>query len=166
MTDIVAARTGTPLNVTYSRSSSSVATGYTTNQRPNLVPGVSLTPPGGKRIQWNNRELDQPRGLYRGSGLQATATRRATSLAARACGKPISGSPSAFRSAERAQLQFRCETFNLFNRAQYSLPLEEIWLPATSTAPASIEPQVSTASTTPIGTGTPREIQFALRLEF
>ncbi len=34
-----------------SRSSSSVATGYTTNQRPNLVPGVSLTPPGGKSIR-------------------------------------------------------------------------------------------------------------------
>jgi hypothetical protein len=67
---------------------------------------------------------------------------------------------------ERAQLQLRCETFNLFNRAQYSLPLEEIWLPPAGTAPASIEPQVSTASTTPIGTGTPREIQFALRLEF
>jgi hypothetical protein len=67
---------------------------------------------------------------------------------------------------ERVQLQFRCETFNLFNRAQYSLPLEEIWLPPTGTSPSSIEPQVSTASTTPIGTGTPREIQFALRLEF
>ena len=67
---------------------------------------------------------------------------------------------------ERAQLQFRCEAFNLFNRAQYSLPLEEIWLPPSGTSPASIEPQVSTASTTPIGTGTPREIQFALRLEF
>lgn len=67
---------------------------------------------------------------------------------------------------ERAQFQLRCEAFNLFNRAQYSLPLEEIWLPPTETSPSTIEPQVSTASTTPIGTGTPREIQFALRLEF
>jgi hypothetical protein len=67
---------------------------------------------------------------------------------------------------EDLQLQFKCETFNLFNRAQYSLPLQETWLPPNGTTPASIEPQVSTASTTPIGTGTPREIQFALRLEF
>jgi len=52
---------------------------------------------------------------------------------------------------ERAQLQFKCETFNLVNRAQYSLPLEEIWLPPSATAAASVEPQVSTASTTPIG---------------
>ena len=67
---------------------------------------------------------------------------------------------------ERVKLQFRCETFNLFNRAQYSLPLEEIWLPPVGTSPSTIEPQVSTASTTPIGTGTPREIQFTLRIEF
>ena len=32
--------------------------------------------------------------------------------------RPISVSPSQFLLNERAQLQFRCETFNLFNRAQ------------------------------------------------
>ena len=165
LTDIIAARTGTPLNVTYSRSSSSVATGYTTNQRPNLVPGVSLTPPGGKSIRgttenWINPAAftavpnpgygDAPRNIARGPNLWQTDLGLSKRI-------PLS---------ERAQLQFRCEAFNLFNRAQYSLPLEEIWLPASATAPASIEPQVSTASTTPIGTGTPREIQFALRLQF
>ncbi len=165
LTDIVAARTGTPLNVTYSRSSSTVATGYTTNQRPNLVPGVSLTPPGGKWISgtienWINPAAftvvpgpgygDTPRNIAVGPGLWQTDL----------------GVSKRILLSERAQLQFRCETFNLFNRAQYSLPLEEIWLPATSTAPASIESQVSTASTTPLGTGTPREIQFALRLQF
>ncbi|MGB6742200.1 MAG: TonB-dependent receptor, partial [Terracidiphilus sp.] len=165
VTDIVAARTGTPLNVTYSRSSSSVATGYTTNQRPNLVPGVSLTPPGGKTIQgtamnWINPAAftavpdsgygDTPRNIARGPSLWQTDL----------------GLSKRIPLAERVQLQFRCETFNLFNRAQYSLPLEEIWLPPAGTSPSSIEPQVSTASTTPIGTRTPREIQFALRLEF
>ncbi len=166
LTDIIAARTGTPLNVTYSRSSSSIATGYTTNQRPNLVPGVSLAPPGGKSISgttmnWINPAAfanvtnpdsygDTPRNIARGPNLWQTDLGLARRI-------PIS---------ERTQLQFRCEAFNLFNRAQYSLPLEEIWLPPSGSSPASIEPQVSTASTTPIGTGTPREIQFALRLEF
>jgi hypothetical protein len=165
LTDIVAARTGIPLNVTYSRSSSSVATGYTTNQRPNLVPGVSIVPPGGKTIRgttmnWINPAAftavpgsgygDTPRNIARGPKLWQTDLGVAKRI-------PLS---------EGAQLQFRCESFNLFNRAQYSLPLEEIWLPVTATSPASIEPQVSTATTTPIGTGTPREIQFALRLEF
>ena len=166
ITDIVAARTGTPLNITYARSSSSIATGYTTNARPNLVYGVSPTPPGGKLISGTNSNWinpaaftavtdansygNTPRNLARGPSLWQTDLGVAKRI-------PVS---------ERAQLQFRCETFNLFNRAQYSLPLEEIWLPAAGTSAASIEPQVSTASTTPIGTGTPREIQFALRLEF
>jgi hypothetical protein len=166
VTDIVAARTGTPLNITYSRSSSSIATGYTTNARPNLVPGVSLIPPGEKSISgttmnWINPAAftavtdpdsygDTPRNLVRGPALWQTDL----------------GVSKRIPLTERAQLQFRCEVFNLFNRAQYSLPLEEVWLPATGTSPASIEPQVSTASTTPIGTGTPREIQFALRLQF
>ena len=165
VTDIVAARTGTPLNITYSRSSSSVATGYTTNQRPNLVPGVSIAPPGGKTIRgttmnWINPAAfaavpnsgygDTPRNIARGPFLWQTDL----------------GFVKRIPLSERASLQFRCEAFNLLNRAQYSMPLEEIWLPPTATAPASIEPQVSTASTTPIGTGTPREIQFALRLEF
>ena len=165
VTDIVAARTGTPLNITYSRSSSSVATGYTTNQRPNLVPGVSIAPPGGKTIRgttmnWINPAAfavvpnsgygDTPRNIARGPVLWQTDL----------------GFVKRIPLSERASLQFRCEAFNLLNRAQYSMPLEEIWLPPTATAPASFEPQVSTASTTPIGTGTPREIQFALRLEF
>jgi hypothetical protein len=166
VTNIVAARTGTPLNITYSRPSSSIATGYTTNARPNLVPGVSLTPPGGRWISgtisnWINPAAfsavtdpdsygDTPRNFVRGPSLWQTDL----------------GISKRIPVTEHAQLQFRCETFNLFNRAQYSLPLEEIWLPATGTTPASIEPQVTTASTTPIGTGTPREIQFALRLEF
>ena len=166
ITDIVAARTGTPLNIIYSRSSSSIATGYTTNARPNLVPEVSLTPPGGKWINgtishWINPAAfsavtdpngygNTPRNVVRGPSLWQTDLGVAKRI-------PLT---------ERTQLQFRCESFNLFNRAQYSLPLEEIWLPPTGTLPANIEPQVSTASTTPIGTGTPREIQFALRLEF
>ncbi len=165
LADIVEARTGMPLNVIYSRSSSTVATGYTTNQRPNLVPGVSLTPSGGKLIcgtaeNWinpaaftpvpNSSYGDAQRNIARGPNLWQADLGLSKRI-------PLS---------ERVQLQFRCEAFNLFNRAQYSLPLEEIWLPPSATAPASIEPQVSTASTTPIGTGTPREIQFALRLQF
>jgi hypothetical protein len=166
LTDIVAARTGTPLNVTYSRSSSSISTGYTTNARPNLVPGVSLTPPGGRWINGTNMNWinpaaftavtdpgsygDTPRNLVRGPDLWQTDLGVSKRI-------PVS---------ERTQLQFRCEIFNLFNRAQYSLPLEEIWLPAAGSSASSFEPQVSTASTTPIGTGTPREIQFALRIEF
>src|SRR6202012_1944334 len=76
-TAIVTARTGLPVNVTEDRSSSSVATGYRTPQRPNRGPGVSLPPPGGHKInQWINLAAfslvtgsgygDSPRNVARG----------------------------------------------------------------------------------------------------
>jgi hypothetical protein len=175
LTDIVAARTGTPLNITWSRSSSSVATGYTTNQRPNLVPGVSLTPPGGKSIVGTTMNWINPAAFTAVPATTSPYTGPAYSIYGDTARNIVQG-PDLWQTdlgvsrriplTERVELQFRCETFNVFNRAQYSLPLEEVWLPPSGTAPARIEPQVSTASTTPIGTGTPREIQFALRLGF
>ncbi len=171
LTDVVAARSGTPLNITYSRSSSTVATGYTTNQRPNLVSGVSLTPQGGKTILGTNMNWINPAAFASVPSTASPYTGALNSIYGNTPRNIVRG-PDLWQTdlgvskriplTERAQLQFRCETFNLFNRAQYSLPLEEIWLPPSGTTPASIEPQVSTASTTPIGTGTPREIQFAL----
>ncbi len=47
LTSIVGAQTGFPVNITSTRSDSAVPDGNTNNQRPNIVPGVSLTPPGG-----------------------------------------------------------------------------------------------------------------------
>ncbi len=154
LTDIVAVRTGLPINVTEDRSSTSVATGYTTNQRPNLVPGESLTPAGGKAAgNWINPAAfapvtgsgygNAPRNVGRGPNLWQTDLGVAKRI-------PLS---------ERAQLQFRGEFFNLFNRAQYGQPQAD-WSSST------FGQIISTVNTTPIGTGTPREIQFALRLEF
>ncbi|HZC90232.1 MAG TPA: hypothetical protein VE400_06115, partial [Mycobacterium sp.] len=60
---------------------------------------------------------------------------------------------------ERVQLQFRSEFFNLFNRAQYGLPQAD-------SSSSSFGQIVTTVNTTPVGTGTPRQIQFALRLKF
>jgi len=151
---IFAARTGLPINVTVDRSSTSVATGYTTNQRPDQVPGVSLTPPGGRSIgNWINPAAfttvmgstygNAPRNVGRGPNLWQTDVGIAKRI-------PLS---------ERAQLQFRSEFFNLFNRAQYGQP-QANW------SSASFGQIVTTVNITPVGTGTPREIQFALRLEF
>lgn len=153
-TTVVTARGGLPVNVTMDRLSSSVTTGYTTNQRPNLVPGVSLTPPGGRLIrQWINPAAfvtvtgsgygNAPRNVARGPGLwQADA----------GLGKQI-----ALR--ERVQVQLRGEVFNVFNRAQYGLPLADL----TSGTFGQI---ISTVNTGPVGTGTPRQVQLALRLHF
>jgi hypothetical protein len=162
LTDIITARTGTPLNITYSRPSSSIATGYTTNARPNLVPGVSLTPVRGRSISGTNENWINPNAFTAATDPDSYGDTPRNIVSGPSLWQTDLGVSKRIPLTERVQLQFRCEAFNLFNRAQYNLPLEEIWLPA----PASIEPQVSTASTTPIGTGTPREIQFGLRLEF
>jgi hypothetical protein len=142
------------VNVTEDRSSTAVATGYTTSQRPNLVPGVSLTPPGGHRLgQWINPAAfalvsgsgygDAPRNIARGPGLWQADF----------------GLAKRILLSERMQMQFRSEFFNIFNRAQYGLPLADI---STNT----FGQIVSVVNAGPVGTGTPRQMQFMLRLEF
>jgi hypothetical protein len=151
---IVTARTGLPINVTEDRSSSSVATGYTTSQRPNLIPGALLTPPGGRKIGlWINPAAfslvtgsgygDAPRNIGRGPGLWQADLGLSKRI-------PIT---------ERLQMQFRSEFFNVFNRAQYGLPLSDL-------SASTFGQIVGTVNTGPVGTGTPREIQFTLRTEF
>jgi hypothetical protein len=151
---IVTARTGLPINVTEDRSSSSVATGYTTNQRPNIVPDVSLVPPGGRSTsQWINPAAfslvttaghgDAPRNIGRGPGLWQADLALSKVI-------PLK---------EQLRLELRSEFFNLFNRAQYGLPLSDL---STNTFGKII----SSVNTGPVGTGTPREIQFASKLIF
>jgi hypothetical protein len=151
---ILTARSGLPVNVTEDRSSSLVATGYSTSQRPNRVPGVSLTPPGGRRIDaWINPAAfllvtdsgygDAPRNVARGPALWQQDVALARQI-------PVT---------ERVDLQCRAEFFNLYNRAQYASPQGDF---STDTFGRII----NTVNTGPVGTGTPRQIQFALRLGF
>jgi hypothetical protein len=154
VTGIVTARTGLPINVTEDRSSSSVATGYTISQRPNLVPGISLTPPGGRKTGlWINPAAfslvtgpgygNAPRNIGRGPDLWQADL----------------GLSKRIPLTENVQMQFRSEFFNIFNRAQYGLPLSDL-------SANTFGQIVGTVNTGPVGTGTPREIQFALRFEF
>ncbi|HEY1211049.1 MAG TPA: carboxypeptidase regulatory-like domain-containing protein [Terracidiphilus sp.] len=154
LTAIDTARSGLPVNVTEDRSSTSVATGYTTNQRPNRVPGVYLTPPGGRTInRWINPAAfslvtnsdygNAPRNIARGPSLLQTDIGLAKDF-------PLTG---------RAHLLFRGEFFNIFNRAQYGQPLADL-------SASTFGEIITTVNTGPVGTGTPRQIQFALHLEF
>jgi hypothetical protein len=148
------ARTGLPINLTEDRSSNSVATGYTTNQRPNRVPGVSLTPPGGRTVnQWiypaafslvtDSGYGNAPRNIGRGPNLLQTDIGLAKDI-------PLT---------ERSHLQCRGEFFNIFNRSQYGQPLADF-------SASTFGQIITTVNTGPVGTGTPRQIQFALRLGF
>lgn len=158
---IVTARGGLPVNVTIDRPSTfsaanptGVLTGYTTSQRPNRVPGVSLTPAGGSGIHnWINPAAfakvtgggygNAPRNALRGPGLWQADMALAKNIPIR----------------ETAQIQFRSEFFNLFNRAQYGLPLADF-------TGSSFGAITNTVNTGPVGTGTPRQVQFLLRAEF
>jgi len=154
VTAIATARSGLPVNVTEDRSSASVATGYTTNQRPNRVPGVSAVPMTGRGIHnWINPAAfglvsgsgygDSPRNIARGPNLWQFDLGLARRI-------PLS---------ENTHLQFRSEFFNVFNRAQYCQPLADL-------SASTFGEIINTVNTGPIGTGTPRQIQFMLRLAF
>jgi hypothetical protein len=164
VTSMVVARTGFPVNVTIDRSSSAVPDGNTTDQRPDLVPGVSLTPPGGSTIaEWVNPAAfaapapetfgDAPRDVARGPGAWQMDL---------GIGKHIP-------LTERVRLEFRAELFNIFNHPQYGLPQSDIspYLAGEQGVFGSIIQTVNTTTpVSPVGTGTPREIQFVLRVAF
>ncbi len=118
LSGIGTARSGVPLTVTISRSASALPDGNSTSpQRPNLVPGVSLIPPGGRTpalwinpaafsIPANGQWGNAGRNLARAPGIWQvdTALTKRNQL------------------TERIGIEFRAEAFNLFNRSQFGLP--------------------------------------------
>jgi Carboxypeptidase regulatory-like domain/TonB dependent receptor len=158
LTSTALAHTGFPVNVLVNRSSASVPDGNTTDQRPDLVPGVSLTPPGGKSIgEWINpaafavpavgRFGDAPRNIALGPGTWQIDLGVAKSI-------PL---------GEQAHLEFRSEFFNVFNHPQYGLPQATFGVPGFGSIIQTVN---TTTPVSPVGSGTPREIQFALRFAF
>ena len=65
-----------------------------------------------------------------------------------------------FGLTERSQIEFRAEGFNLFNRPQYGLPLADF------SAASTFGRITSLVNNGPTGSGTPRQIQVALRARF
>jgi hypothetical protein len=150
-------------------SSVTAADGASGTLRPDRIQAVSLTPPGGRTVeQWINPAAfafpaavsgfgTAPRDLFAGPGTWQMDL---------AAGK-------AFSLTERARLDFRAEAYNIFNHPQPGQPNATCDVSTTtpvgcSTGFASITTTVNTqvSPVTPVGSGTPREMQFALRLEF
>lgn len=157
MTTTALARTGFPVNVVMPSSYTAPDGNNAGTQRPDLVPGVSLTPPGGRSVeQWINPAAfaapagefgTAPRNLLRGPGTWQIDL---------GAGKTIS-------LWERGKIEFRSEFYNIFNHPQPGPPLSTF----ASSGFGSIQQTVNTTTpVTPVGSGTPREIQLALRLEF
>jgi hypothetical protein len=141
-------------------SSYIAADGASGTERPDLVQGVSLSPPGGRTVaQWINPAAfatpagefgTAPRDLLRGPGTWQVDL----------------GIGKRFSFTERASLEFRSEFFNVFNHPQFGQP-QSIFNPSNTTGFGSIIQTVNTTTpVSPVGAGTPREIQFALRVAF
>jgi hypothetical protein len=157
LSSVFTARTGFPVNLT---TSATGPDGNTVDQRPNLVPDQPLylagggfnpsafcTPgtadplyPGGTCPSGFG---DVPRNFLRGPGVWQLDL----------------GLGKRFPITERFQVDFRAEAFNIFNRAMFANPdglisaadFGRIYLPL---------------NTTPVGLGTPRQMQFMLKLNF
>jgi hypothetical protein len=163
LTTTALARTGFPVNVLMP-SSYTAPDGASGTERPDLVPGVSLTPPGGRSVaEWINPAAfaapagefgTAPRDLLRGPGTWQFDL----------------GISRTIPLTERARLEFRSEFFNIFNHPQLGPP-QATFNPANTTGFGSIISTVNLNTAivnpiTPVGSGTPREIQFALRISF
>ena len=102
----------------------------------NIVTTSQKTADANSEFSAGNGYGNAPRNIARGPGLWQTDLALSKQIPIR----------------EFMQLEFRSEVFNLFNRAQYGLPLADF---STSTFGQII----NTVNTGPVGTGTPREIQ-------
>jgi hypothetical protein len=157
LSGVVYARSGFPVNLT---TSATGPDGNTNEQRPNLVPGqpfylaggglnpAAFCTPGTTDPLYPGGTCptgfgDVPRNFLRGPGVWQTDM----ALSKR------------FPITEQVQIQFRAEVFNIFNSPQFASPdglisasdFGQVYLPL---------------NTTPIGTGTPRQFQFLLKVAF
>jgi hypothetical protein len=157
LSGIGTARTGLPLNVTLSRSASALPDGINGGQRPDVVPGQSLYPTNQTPTLWlnpfafttpaNGAWGNAGRNIVNGPGIWQADV----SLEKR------------FPVRERVALSVRADVFNVFNRAQIGNPNVKWTDPTQGTTFGAITTPYTTSA---IGTGTPRQMQFMLRLSF
>lgn len=163
---LLSARAGLPVNITLSRSSNELPDGNNVDQRPNRVPGVPLYLSGRGVSRWiNPAAFSLPAVNTWGNAGRNLLT-----------GPPLWQNDSAveksFRITERNNVIFRTEAFNLFNRAQYGQPASSLSVTKNSgtrtlTVPANFGRITSTVNSAGlVGTGTPRVLEFSLRITY
>jgi hypothetical protein len=153
LSGIGTASSGQPLNITIKRSASQLLDGNTSNQRPNLVPGVSIYAANQTIDNWfNPAAFSVPaKGTWGNLGRYAGRGPGYYEI--------DSALQKKFLLTERIALDFRAEAFNLFNHPIYSNPSGNL-------SSGSFGRITDILNTGAVGTGTPRRLQFALRLEF
>jgi hypothetical protein len=153
LSGLATASTGRPVNVTIKRSASQLPDGNTGSQRPNLVPGVSIYAANQTIDNWFNPAAfalpakgtwgNLGRYIARGPGYYEIDT----------------ALQKKFRLSERFGLNFRAEGFNLFNHPIFANPNGNV-------SSGGFGQITSILNTGAVGTGTPRRIEFAMRLDF
>ena len=155
ISNLFTARTGLPINISINRAGGVVPDGNTVDQRPNLVPGVSIYAANQNAGSWlNPAAFSTPApGTFGNLGRNV------------AFGPALWQDDIAldkdFTFTERIRLNFRAEAFNVFNRAQYGNPNSNL---SSLSSFGVVTSLVNSAGLT--GTGTPRDLQLALRLTF
>jgi hypothetical protein len=155
MSGVSTLRTGVPLTVTVSRKATDLPDGNSNNQRPDLVPGVSLIPPNGQSIDhWINPAAfaTPAKGIWGNAGRNVVPGPGLDQVDAALAKK--------MKINERTNLIFRAEVFNVFNHPELGSPNLNF------SSSATFGRITSLSNSTPIGTGTCRSIQLALRLAF
>src|SRR5271157_643132 len=153
MSGIASASSGRPINILVDRSSTDMLDGNSRDQRPDLVPGMSLYAANKTINNWFNPAAfavpavgtwgNLGRNIGRGPGYYEIDTALQKEI-------PVT---------EQLKLEFRAEAFNLFNHPIYGDPGSDI----SSSSFGVITSHLNSGAT---GIGTSRRIQFMLRLEF
>ncbi|HWZ49949.1 MAG TPA: carboxypeptidase regulatory-like domain-containing protein [Granulicella sp.] len=179
---VLSARAGMPVILSLSRDSSELPDGNFYNQRPDRVPGVLLYQANRGTARWFNPAAFSLPAV----GSWGNAGRNI--LNGPALWQDDSAVEKTFHVTERNNVIFRAEAFNLFNRAQYGQPsaamsVKTTCTPATAggscfvpgatniqrslTVPSSFGALTSTVNSAGlVGTGTPRVLEFSLRITY
>jgi len=178
LTTTAVARTGFPVNVLTSLD------GPDGNQagiqRP-LLTGQPLTPPGGRTVaEWFNPAAFEIPALNSAGNASVFGTAPRDLLRGPGTWQIDMGAGKTIALPERGRIELRAEFYNVFNHPQLGQPGATCNGNGSSSGPTACEPgaglgqiantiNLNTAIVspiTPVGSGTPREIQFAVRFEF
>ena len=161
LSGVATARSGLPLNVTVSRSASALPDQINSNQRPNRIPGVSLYPEHKTPQNW----LNPAAFAVPANGTWGNLGRNA--IRAPGLWQIDPGLNKRFPVTERIGVNLRAEAFNVFNRAQYGSPTVK-WAPPSGETenPNNYGVITSSFNSNTAGSGTPRELEFSVKVEF
>lgn len=152
------AHTGFPMNVTMSRATGDLPDGNNKSQRPDRVPGVPLYSRSNRLNGWFNPDAfaTPAKGQWGNLGHN--------SLYGPGFAQADMGMQKQFHIREEIALQFRADFFNIFNYDQIGSP--NTTFSGNAAKPGNFGTITKAYNSNPTGIGTPRQMQFSLRLSY